>query len=198
MREEVSASQRGRLLVAMCDAVGEKGYAAATVADVLAAGGLSRRTFYVHFPDKESCFLAAYDHGCGALTAAVDEAVAAAGDGWRAQADAALSTTLAAFAQEPGFARAVLVEAWTAGPAVAERHALVVAWAQRLLRQVHESAREQERGVRPVSDRVLAAIAGGLSRLAALEVLAGRAHDLPALAPEARDFAFPLLAGEGG
>src|SRR5687767_6279952 len=75
VREEVAASQRGRLLVAMSDVVGEKGYAAATVADVLAKAGVSRRTFYEHFADKEACFLAAYDHGVAAMLAAVTEQI---------------------------------------------------------------------------------------------------------------------------
>jgi AcrR family transcriptional regulator len=42
----VLASQRGRMLGAMADAVASKGYAATTVADVVAGAGVSRKTFY--------------------------------------------------------------------------------------------------------------------------------------------------------
>jgi AcrR family transcriptional regulator len=60
-REQVQASQRQRLLDAVLDVVGEYGYAAATVADVTAAAGVSRTTFYEQFRNKLDAFLTAYD-----------------------------------------------------------------------------------------------------------------------------------------
>src|SRR3954463_3168983 len=66
-REVVAESQRERLLVAMADAVAEKGYAHAAVADVIERAGVSRRTFYEHYANKEECFLAAYDAGVSGM-----------------------------------------------------------------------------------------------------------------------------------
>ena len=60
--EEVARQQRLRLMAGMLDAVGEQGYVATSVADVLSRAGVSRRTFYEHFADKEACFLQAFDH----------------------------------------------------------------------------------------------------------------------------------------
>jgi AcrR family transcriptional regulator len=60
-REQVQASQRQRILDAVLDVVGEHGYVAATVADVTAAAGISRSTFYEQFRSKQDAFLAAYD-----------------------------------------------------------------------------------------------------------------------------------------
>ena len=62
-RETVAASQRARMIDAMAAVVAEKGYAATTVADVVERAGVSRRTFYEQFADKEACFLAAYEVG---------------------------------------------------------------------------------------------------------------------------------------
>ncbi|MBA3807377.1 MAG: TetR/AcrR family transcriptional regulator [Solirubrobacterales bacterium] len=45
----------------MIEAVGEKGYLAMTVADVIAVAGVSRKAFYEHFPNKQDCFLTAFD-----------------------------------------------------------------------------------------------------------------------------------------
>lgn len=59
--EEVQASQRQRILDAALDVVGERGYPAATVADITAAAGVSRTTFYEQFGNKLEAFLAAYD-----------------------------------------------------------------------------------------------------------------------------------------
>lgn len=59
--EEVADTQRKRLLLGITRAVARKGYAAASVADVLKEVRVSRRTFYEMFKDKEGCYLAAYD-----------------------------------------------------------------------------------------------------------------------------------------
>src|SRR5436190_446605 len=78
-REEVTASQRGRMLEAMALAVRDKGYTGTAVADVVAGAGVSRETFYQHFADKEDCFLAAQTAGdrfaCEALVAAISSMV---------------------------------------------------------------------------------------------------------------------------
>jgi AcrR family transcriptional regulator len=60
-RKQVQASQRQRILDAILDVVGEHGYAAATVADVTSAAGISRTTFYEQFRNKQEAFLTAYD-----------------------------------------------------------------------------------------------------------------------------------------
>ena len=58
-REIVWTSQRERLLEAMAGVVADKGYARVAVADVIDHAGVSRKTFYEHFANKEACFLAA-------------------------------------------------------------------------------------------------------------------------------------------
>ncbi len=39
-----------------------KGYASTTVADIVAAAGVSRDVFYGHFADKQNAFLEAQQH----------------------------------------------------------------------------------------------------------------------------------------
>jgi AcrR family transcriptional regulator len=60
-REQVADNQRHRIIEAMIGAVGEQGYLATTVADVIAGAGVSRKAFYEHFPNKQDCFLTAFD-----------------------------------------------------------------------------------------------------------------------------------------
>ena len=45
----------------MVEVTAERGYADCRIADVIAYAGVSRKTFYELFRDKEDCFLAAYD-----------------------------------------------------------------------------------------------------------------------------------------
>lgn len=60
-REFVAENQRQRLLNGVVEAVAEHGYNATTIARIVAAAGISRRTFYEHFEGKEDCFAAAYE-----------------------------------------------------------------------------------------------------------------------------------------
>src|SRR5712671_6871318 len=86
-REAVAASQRSRLLDAVAEAVAANGYAATTVADVVALAAVSRRTFYEQFPDLESCFLTAYQAGMELLLQELRDAVRARpGRDWRDRA----------------------------------------------------------------------------------------------------------------
>src|SRR3954454_19040502 len=74
-REQVESSQRERLLLAMCEAVAERGYVATSVADVIARARVSRETFYRHFADKQTCFEAAHDRGVEILLGEMGEAL---------------------------------------------------------------------------------------------------------------------------
>jgi AcrR family transcriptional regulator/DNA-binding MarR family transcriptional regulator len=53
--------QRARILAAMVEASAEHGAANVTVAHVVQRAGVSRRTFYELYPDREACFLGAFD-----------------------------------------------------------------------------------------------------------------------------------------
>jgi AcrR family transcriptional regulator/DNA-binding MarR family transcriptional regulator len=60
-RERVLEIQRARILAAMVEVSVERGAANATVAHVVERAGVSRRTFYELFADREACFLGAFD-----------------------------------------------------------------------------------------------------------------------------------------
>jgi AcrR family transcriptional regulator len=123
-REVVWESQRGRMLAAMATAVAEKGYANVAVADVVAGAGVSRKTFYEHFENKEECFLAAYDAGVEAMLDAIELAIRdAAPGGPLAIARAGTARYLDTLAANPAFARTFLVEVLGAGPRALERRA---------------------------------------------------------------------------
>src|SRR5438270_860325 len=85
-RAVVRETQRARMLEAMVQAVAEKGYAHVAVADVIERAGVSRKTYYEQFANKEGCFLAAYDAGVDALLHAIDDGMADLAPDWRAAA----------------------------------------------------------------------------------------------------------------
>jgi AcrR family transcriptional regulator len=159
-RHVVEASQRTRLLEGMAAAVAEKGYAGASVADVIARAGVSRKTFYEHFANKEACFLAAYGLGVELLMDAIEDAVAGAEDDPVAAADAGVRAYLATLATRPDFARAYLIEVLAAGPAALEERGRVLERFAGQLRVVAERARRRVPGLpEPAPHRFAACVA---------------------------------------
>lgn len=122
-REQVRESQRGRLLLALAETVAEQGYVRTAVADVLRRSHVSRSTFYEHFQDKETCFLALLDFCADLVADSLAEAVGVAGP----QAtplqrfDAAMRRYLETLAAEWPVAVTFFLEAHAAGPAARER-----------------------------------------------------------------------------
>jgi AcrR family transcriptional regulator len=57
----MSELQRGRVLAAAVEVLEELGYRGITVAELVARAGVSRKTFYEHFEDREGCFVAALE-----------------------------------------------------------------------------------------------------------------------------------------
>lgn len=116
----VAASQRTRLLEAVGRAVAEKGYAGATIDDIVRGAGVSKKTFYEHFEDKLGCFLAAYEAASDELFEHVRAAQADGGD-WLDRTRAGIGAYLRWLAAEPALARVFLIEVAAAGPEAAER-----------------------------------------------------------------------------
>src|SRR5918997_3250209 len=108
-RDVVEASQRTRLLEAVGRTVAERGYAAATIDDVVRGAGVSKKTFYEHFRDKEDCFLAAYEAASDELLARVREAHASR-EGWLERTRAGIVAYLRWLAAEPALARVFLTQ----------------------------------------------------------------------------------------
>jgi AcrR family transcriptional regulator len=117
--DDTERGQRARLLAAMAGVVADKGYAAATVADVVREAGVSRTTFYELYASKEQCFLESYRHHVDVLIEAVRTVARDPGD-WRAELRAGVRAYLRTLAAEPRFARTYLIEIQAAGPAALE------------------------------------------------------------------------------
>ncbi|ANN16167.1 TetR family transcriptional regulator [Amycolatopsis orientalis] len=59
-RDEVAGTQRARLIDAVLENTGRRGYVATTVGHITATAGVSRTSFYEQFTGKQDAFLAAY------------------------------------------------------------------------------------------------------------------------------------------
>jgi AcrR family transcriptional regulator/DNA-binding MarR family transcriptional regulator len=121
----VAELQRGRMLSATFALVGERGYDAVTARSVSERAGVSNRTFYQCFSDREDCFLAAFNHALDGLEVEVRGGWESE-LGWTARVRAALAALLATLDREPALRRLVFVEALAAGPRVLARRARVL------------------------------------------------------------------------
>ncbi len=131
----------------------EKGYRETTVADVVRLARTSRRTFYEHFEDRESCFLALFD----ATNDAMMQEIAAAvhpdepiGD----QVDRALDAYIHNVAAQPALYRSFVRELPGLGQAGADRQlAVIERFAQLLVDAGRVRTARAARARRPPADR---------------------------------------------
>ncbi|HEU4702516.1 MAG TPA: TetR/AcrR family transcriptional regulator [Conexibacter sp.] len=181
-------TQRDRLLHGMAATVSRRGYAATSVADVLRAAGVSRRTFYEQFADKEDCFLAAYDAIVGVCT---ERLIAGyhAGPTWEAGIAHAYEALLRTLAAEPDFAHLGVVDVLAAGPrALARREATL----RRFARFIDFTRERAEPATTPPT-LVGQAIVGGIHELIYSRLVCGQAALLPELTDELLHYTFMLL-----
>jgi AcrR family transcriptional regulator len=122
-RERVVEVQRARVLAAMVAEVAERGVGVVTVGDVVARAGISRRTFYELFADREACFLAAFEHGLRKMAKVVVPAFESGGRRWRNRVRAGLAALLGFLDEEPQLGALCVVSALSGGKEVLERRA---------------------------------------------------------------------------
>ena len=175
----VAQNQRERILSAVADVCSVAGYPDMSVEDVIVTAGVSRRTFYEHFKNKEDAFLAAYDVVVAQLLAAVQEAYEPE-QGFAARMRAGLAAFLDFLAREPAFARMCIVEALAAGPdAVARRNGAMAAFAG----IIEENARELGTPIEP-QQLTAETIVGGIYEVVYSRIVRGDIRQLPELLPD--------------
>lgn len=131
--------QAERILLGLCDAVYDKGYAATTLADVAKRAATSIRTFYAHYETKEEAFVDAVDLAQVQSDAAARAAARRAPD-WPHAVRAGLTALCGYYAAEPPLAEAVIVEVHAAGEQALRRHEESLAAIGRLLEPGYELA----------------------------------------------------------
>jgi AcrR family transcriptional regulator len=169
------------MIAALVEVTRERGVGAVTVAHVVARSGVSRRTFYELFEDREDCFLAAFDLAVERAAQRVIPAFRGPG-GWREQIRAGLGALLEFLDDEPGLGALCVVDTLGAGPAALARRAGVV---QVLIDAVDEGRSEAKGSAKPTrltAEGVVGAVLAVLhARLAASNARegssrTGRAH----------------------
>jgi AcrR family transcriptional regulator len=156
-RGQVAEIQRSRILTAMVQEIAQRGAANVSVAHVVGRSGVSRRTFYEIFQDREDCFLAAFDDALRHVAASVIPAYEASG-AWRIKIRAGLTALLETLGYDSATGRLLIVESLAAGPKALERRQSVLAQ----IMPVIEQGQSEAKGATDLPPLTAEGIAGGV------------------------------------
>lgn len=190
-RDEVYEAQHARLLEGLAASIREKGLAQTQVTDIVGHARASRRTFYKHFPDKDSCFVELTDAMSMLLLQRVDEAIDREAP-LEAQIDQAIDTYVDILLAEPN-----LTSSW-ASPSVGDR--VIIAQREgleryaQLLASVVAADAERDPEVDPVSLERAYMVVSGVQQ--AIIRAVARGQDLDEIATEIKGFMKAVLAAE--
>jgi AcrR family transcriptional regulator len=173
---------RLRLIGAMAATLCDKNYAAISVADVVRAARVSKRTFYEHFATREACYLATYEALSNALLERIEQTVESESESpVERRLLAAAQAYLSALQEVPALARSFFLEIQLAGPdALTARRQVHQRFAD-VLRVLVAKGKREGAEVRALSPDMSVALVGAINELLTVRIEAGRLHELTQL-----------------
>jgi AcrR family transcriptional regulator len=179
-RAFVVENQRERIFESLAAVSAAKGYAEITVQDIIDHAGVSRRTFYDLFADKEQCFLAAYDVIIGRVFSGVTTAYGGSDRPWPERVASALRALIDLYASEPDRARLAMVDVLAAGaPALARRDAALQQFAV-----FFDGGRAGLPAAMKYQELLAQAVVGGLYEALYAYIVDDQTNRLPELIPD--------------
>lgn len=168
----------------MAEVVQEKPYGAITIADIVRAAGVSKRSFYEHFDGKEACFLALYAAASASALRTLRDSLTT-GQSWEHQIEQGLRAYLGHLAAGPGLLRALFVDIHFLGAAGAQaRRAVMQSMASFLLETVNDPVSTRAPWMTPT--RAMAAV-GAINELVLMAIESDQVAALSDLTPAASD-----------
>jgi AcrR family transcriptional regulator len=178
-RLSAHADQRRRILRAVGELVGERGYGDVTVELIVKRAHVSFKTFYKHYPGKEECLLALCERAYDSSEAAIRERFAAEPASWPEQVVLVLTSLFGLVAAEPLTARTVLVESPTVSPVLRRRYEQ----ATKTLVPLFRAGREFNPRGEELPETIEETLAGSVFWSAYQRLIVDQAEDLPASLP---------------
>jgi AcrR family transcriptional regulator len=186
---QVSGIQRTRLLTAMAQVCADHGAANVTVAHIVERAGVSRRTFYELFSDREDCFLAGLEEGLERIAGRVLPAYEQPAK-WRERIRASLVELLSFLDDDPVTGRLIVVETLGAGREAVARRGNVLA---QVIDAVHAGRLEAKAGSAPTRMTAEGVVGGVLAVLHGRLLRGGRESFLELLNPLMSMILLPYL-----
>ena len=181
-----------RLLEGLGRAVSEKGYADTTIADIVRAAGVSRRTFYEHFATKAESFIALYEAANRNTLAVLRQAIDP-DHPWQTQLDRALVAYLGGMARNPPLLRSLSIEILGLGAdGLAARRRVNQELCRFMLEVVNAGSGRARKA--PLTTEMAVAVVGGINELVLQAIEQGQAAKLEQLAGPAGELVRAVTA----
>lgn len=164
----VSAMQRSRLLAAAAGAVAELGWDGATIGSIAERAGVSRRTFYELFENRDECLVAVLQNAVARITERIT-AAGLSGSSWRERVRGGLWAILCFFDCQPMLARICLVES-------RRSDGIVLDYRQRIVEQLVElvdQGRDEVSGSANVAALTAQGVVGGIFEVLYTRLVSG-------------------------
>ncbi|HEV3036058.1 MAG TPA: TetR/AcrR family transcriptional regulator [Solirubrobacteraceae bacterium] len=162
-RDEVILNQRARIHGALIEAVAQDGYEGTSIKQVIGLAGVSRRSFYEQFANKEECFLVTFDLIARREIKQIRRAYLGAGGTLEERTRAAFERFAKAIHDDRKATILVLLEGQRAGPAGVLHLRNAAGACEQMLARVFT----QEPGATPLPMPIVRGIAGGLHGMSA-------------------------------
>lgn len=164
-KETLAALQRQQIVEGFALVATEKGYAAATIADIVRVAHVSKSTFYEHFNDKEAVYVHLHGMVADALATALSASLerTAEESDWTARVRDLVRTRLDVVASDPTFLAQAVVEPQIATLAAQRIRHSAGRRNARIWIGLSEDAAKSSRDVAPIPEHVaLAGMAAGV------------------------------------
>ncbi|HEV2981419.1 MAG TPA: TetR/AcrR family transcriptional regulator [Solirubrobacteraceae bacterium] len=190
----VRDSQRARILRAMMECVGRRGYEGTTVPDVVATARVSRNAYYELFTDKADCFIAVCDEAADEL---LGELVALASESsWISAVRLGAHAYLRWWQQRPTLARAYFLSLPMVGERASQQRERQYEAFRAMFSELGRRARAEQPELAPLEELVPRVLVLAITELVADEVRARRTSRLTALSDQVALLAIRLLADD--
>jgi AcrR family transcriptional regulator len=168
-RAALESLQRDQILEGFATAAAEKGYANATIGDIVGIARVSKSTFYAHFVDKEAVYLALHATVAETLWAALVASVERTANepDWRARVRDLVRSRLDVMASNPTFLTQVHIEPEVASEAAQKARRDAGRRSAGLYIRLSEDMARSSSEVAPLpEDIAIAGLAGNLALIA--------------------------------
>jgi AcrR family transcriptional regulator len=191
----VARNQRERIIAAVAQVASVHGYGEMSVQHIVREAGVSRRTFYEQFKNKDQAFLAAYDGASALLMASIRTALDAE-SAPETKVSAGFGAFLELLAASPAFAKMCIVEVLAAGPEAIARRARTMEEFTSMFEEEFKVVREGADEISSPSPLIAETIVGGVYETVYRRIARGETTELPKLLPDLVESALLPYLGE--
>ena len=167
--DDAASPFRRRLLDGLTVSIGERGYRATTVADIVRHARTSKRTFYDEFSSKEECFVELLAAGNREMIIKIRTAVDPGAD-WRAQVRQAVNAWVSDIEERPAIQLSWIRELPALGHDVRELQRRGMAAVTDMFIDMSKNPGFRRAGIAPITRQMAVLLFGGFRELTALTV----------------------------